>query len=455
MIAPKPTGSLKEESVSKEQVTMPLPLPIVFTELKGNITLTDSKLWFMLLHLSWDELETHSKVGIWHEIKESELLSLFRKYTGTKDLDRLWGSGCRLSDIRARYERVDEKDERWKGATGMFVCEYKKKSERDGVFRYMFPAPLVDILLDPRVYARLHIPFILQLKSKYSISLYQILEAVANRRNPTLEVALDELRRWLNVPEGKLLRWNNFYSKALNPALKEINDKSLMSGIVAQAESIRNGRGGKVTRVLFIVEKTPKRLIFEEKLGVKPCQNKKNFLPVETSRVYSSYSSVDNSRVEIALYFYKKRFGRNCKEKDLTAKDLEQAQNILDDLKSIERVKRFIDIACTIENPPDFLVGLKFLKARIFPQLREEKITRQHENEIEKKDQERRDQEQQLRQEFMEYYDTLTEEDIESILAMIEMNTFEKDIIYKKTRAGESVRMNKLFEFWQDNRRLS
>ena len=140
----KISGCLKSDGEEgTQETTLPIPVPVAFTKIEGEYTLLDAKLWVMLLHLSWEELLTHSKIGVWHEISESELISIFAKHTGTKDIDKLWNSGRRLASTVVEYQRVDENDERWMGVSTMFFCEYKPKQKRDGMFRYMFPAPLV------------------------------------------------------------------------------------------------------------------------------------------------------------------------------------------------------------------------------------------------------------------------------------------------------------------------
>lgn len=266
--SPTPTGelSLNEYSEDRREVTVPIPLPVIFTQVKGKTTLTDLKLWYLLLHHSWDELLTHSKVGEWHRIKEHDLSRLFRKYTGTRDIERLWQSGKRLADLRVEYQQVDEDGDRWFGISSMFHCRYKPKGKRDGIFEYMFPAPLVPILLDPKVYARLQIAYMLQLRSKYAIGLYQMLETVANKRTPTLSGNVEDLRQWLKVPEGKLIPWANLYNRALLPALKELNKSEEITGLKVSHQVKRSGKGRKVSNILFFVEKTESRVYFEGSL---------------------------------------------------------------------------------------------------------------------------------------------------------------------------------------------
>jgi plasmid replication initiation protein len=148
------------------------------------------------------------------------------------------------------------------------MAEILEKDERDGYFRFMFPPPLVPIILEPGRFARLRVEFMLRLDSKYAVTLYQVLELVVNRNSPVLEATVEEVRGWLKVPEGKLLKWKDFNVKALCPALNEINSNPELSGIYVTNELIRSGKGGKVQKIKFTVKKTDQRIEFERKLQV-------------------------------------------------------------------------------------------------------------------------------------------------------------------------------------------
>jgi hypothetical protein len=261
------SGDLMDES-NTHPITTPVPLPIVFSQITGPFTAFDRKLWLLLLHLEWDNLMTKSKVGEWHEVEESTLRALVIKYMGARDNERFWDSIKRLTKTHVEYTRIDENDERWEGASTLFIGEYKSKQKRTGIVRFMFPPNLVPILLEPGKFARLRVEFMLRLDSKYAVTLYQVLESVANLRVPVLEAPVDEIRGWLKVHEEKLVLWGHFYTKALSPALKEINLNPDLSGISVTHELIRSGKGGKVQRVKFTVQKTPQRVGFEKQITV-------------------------------------------------------------------------------------------------------------------------------------------------------------------------------------------
>ena len=79
--APKPTGDIWEPSKT-HPATVPVPLPIVMVRVDGPFTALDRKLWLLMLHNAWDELDSDKP---YHEISVSELLRLFRRF-GRSDL---------------------------------------------------------------------------------------------------------------------------------------------------------------------------------------------------------------------------------------------------------------------------------------------------------------------------------------------------------------------------------
>lgn len=75
---------------------------------------------------------------------------------------------------------------------------------------------------------------ILQMKSKYSIRLYEIIKSEQFKRNFKIDV--DKLRKMMNCQNYK--RYSNFNQKVISPAIEEINKKS---DIIVQYEPEKVG----------------------------------------------------------------------------------------------------------------------------------------------------------------------------------------------------------------------
>ena len=117
--APKPTGDIWQPSKT-HPATVPVPLPVVMVRVDGPFTALDRKLWLVLLHHAWDELNSDKP---FHEISIAEILRLFRRFgrtdLGTKgkvafgkteeetDAHMLWDSIRRLVKTSVEWEDED------------------------------------------------------------------------------------------------------------------------------------------------------------------------------------------------------------------------------------------------------------------------------------------------------------------------------------------------------------
>ena len=256
---PVPTGSpwvLSEE----DPATVPVPLPVVIVKIQGPFTEKDRKLWTFLLHAVWDDL---GKKNI-HELSVTKINQVFRELGGDHNTNWIWESAKRLMRTTVEWEQIDS-DERYQGiAVLLSYALTHKEARQTGMLRFEFPSGLIPILKEPRRFARLRVHFMLRLSGKYAVTLYELLESVANKIDPTIDVPLDSLRQWLKVPEGKLKRYVDFKRRVLDPAVKQINDNPEASGFTVVMQPIKKGRA--VHKIRFEVTKVEKRKELETRL---------------------------------------------------------------------------------------------------------------------------------------------------------------------------------------------
>jgi hypothetical protein len=263
----KPTGDLIREP--EKPATLPIPSELIEVQVRGAYTAMDRKLWSLLLHLAWDELETKSKIGEWHEIEMLEIRRILERFTGTRDVNHIWESAERLTQTTALFQHLDKvRDTRVKTITSIFAAQTDVEAKKDGTLRFMFPAPLIPIIKEPFRFARLKLHFMLGLRSKYAVTLYELFETVANMKQPVLEMTPVQIRAWLNIPEGKLKKWNHVWDFALKPALEELNENQEIAGIKITHELQRGGRGGRVQKVTFHIEKASTRVALEQDIQI-------------------------------------------------------------------------------------------------------------------------------------------------------------------------------------------
>jgi hypothetical protein len=265
---PKPTGDIWEPSKTCP-ATVPVPLPVVMVRVEGPFTALDRKLWLLLLHNAWDELDKLRSDKPYHEISVSELLRLFRRF-GRTDLGTrgkiklgkveevteaaaLWDSLRRLVKTTVEWE-----DEDYQGISAL-VSEalLNKRYRESGKIYYAFGKGLAQQILMPRAFARLRCHVVLALRSKYAVTLYEILEAYVNRRESSLTVSIAELQNWLKVPENAYPDWRELKKRVIKPAVDEINERSEEAGFLVGYEGVREGKS--FIKIRFTLAKSAER----------------------------------------------------------------------------------------------------------------------------------------------------------------------------------------------------
>ncbi len=260
-VKPKATGNpwVVDEHASSE-VTVPVPKPIIMVKVDGPFRERERKLWTFLLHTAAHELG-EKRV---HEIHASEVWKVFNQLGGENGKAWLWDALETLSETKVTFEGIDD-DARYKTISRLISAARLTEGKND-IIAFEFPAMLIEAIKEPIQYARIRTHHLLSLSGKYAVTLYEILEGIANQRAPSFEASVEDLRNWLKVPEGKLKRWGHFYSRCLEPALREINSNPFGSGFEVSHELIRISRN-KVKAVRFKVKKTESRIRFENSLG--------------------------------------------------------------------------------------------------------------------------------------------------------------------------------------------
>lgn len=231
----------------RRPATLPLNRELTVRRCIGSYTNTDRKLWAVLVALAWDDLA----IVRTHETSLHEVGRLFRELkSGRNGIDWLMSSAKRLQRSNLEWE-----DDNEKGIVPLLGGV--KITKADGRIYYQFDDFLLEHLLENKHFSRLRLHFMIGLNSKYGVSLYMLLEGIANQKEPTLDMSIDELRAALSVPEGKLVTWAHLKQKAIDPAQKEINGNELGAGFSFEYEPILQGR--KVARVRFSISKTSLR----------------------------------------------------------------------------------------------------------------------------------------------------------------------------------------------------
>lgn len=101
-------------------------------------------------------------------------------------------------------------------------------------------------------YTNYKISNVLQLKSEYSIRIYELAKQYQNTKNKSREIGLEEFRHMLGLDSGEYPLFANLKQRVIKPAEKEINKKT---DIQIEIESITEGRKVVGIRLCLLEQK--------------------------------------------------------------------------------------------------------------------------------------------------------------------------------------------------------
>jgi plasmid replication initiation protein len=136
--------------------------------------------------------------------------------------------------------------------TWFATCQY---FENEGVAEFEFSPKVRTLLLKlKRDFTTYTLVNIIQLKSKYSIRLYELLKKSQGFRNPVI-YQIEDLRELLGV-EDQYPMYGNFKARVLDPAKKEISEQTDIS---VTFSAIKQGRKTGAVRFTIKSKKTAQR----------------------------------------------------------------------------------------------------------------------------------------------------------------------------------------------------
>jgi hypothetical protein len=238
--------------------TVPLPNDVIITKIHGSYTERDRKLWAFLIAAIWDDLLA---VRV-HEIKVSKINAVFHELGGEKNVAWIWESVIRLLQTVVEWEHGPDGDRITEATQLLGWADIRKEARLRGHLRFSIHPNLCAVIRAPFRFSRLRVHFMIGLSGKYAVTLYMLLESVANLKTPVLDAELAQLRQWLKVPEEKLEKWFDLKRRAIDPAIKQINANPEAAGFTVAMEEIKEGRA--VERVRFFVAKSEARIADEK-----------------------------------------------------------------------------------------------------------------------------------------------------------------------------------------------
>ena len=279
---PEPTGDIWTPD-SQNPATVPIATKLVKTHIQGPFRERERKLWTFLIQAVWDDLKNEG-----HQLPLKKIGKVFRELGWDHNVSWLKDYVRSIAQTTVEFEAEDGTAKVWKISNLISDAEIVwGKGENSGqeFIQFSIPRTIKKVLHERRQFTRLRPHLVLTLSGKYTVTLYELLESVANQKYPVFKAPVEHLRDWLAVPEGKLTNWYDFQKRAIKPAVKELNDKSEDTGFTVSYELVRGPRR-KVEAVHFRVEKVASRLDFERRIKKPEVQKNASSLPRFTPREY-------------------------------------------------------------------------------------------------------------------------------------------------------------------------
>ena len=151
----------------------------------------------------------------------------------------------RKIDVKYNILGKDSKKERW----GSFALLAGYQYER-GVIEYSFPHQIEEMILNPKIFAKINLVTIKGLKSKYSIALYELAEDYISVQIP--KISLENFKELMGLEERQYPNLKDLKRRVINVGIDEINQSENISFTISY-ELEKTSR--KITHIKFIVHK--------------------------------------------------------------------------------------------------------------------------------------------------------------------------------------------------------
>lgn len=292
---------------------------------EGKFRQRERKLMILLIHSVWDDIGSRRT----HEVDVERIKQVFRDIAGVQSFNSwLYTYLGNLANVLITIEQG--KSYEWISLFAAIGFDDDKQK-----VHFEIPEKIEQIIKNPSHFARLDTYFVIGLKGKYSVSLYQFLESKINmwKFDPVkmpdehqrfIEVELSEIRAWLGTGD-QYSEWYNFNKRVLLPAIEEINSNPIASTFTVRTEEVRGARN-KVKAIRFFLTKTAERIRIEQGLkAIKPAKanTAESLIPPFTgTAIYEKAKAVSNG---LDVYILETEWRVYAREMNVPVKDPERA----------------------------------------------------------------------------------------------------------------------------------
>lgn len=226
MQPPKPPTKTLNQRQTETHIVKPAEL-IEIREVSESLTLADRRIFNMLLANAWDKIQE----PIFHTIRLREL-------RGTdKDNARPRESLKRLMQVVIAFDVVEDGIKR--EVLTHLLGDCKLDYNQYGLAYYSFSDSMRNMLAKSSVFARLRRDLIYQFRSKYALTLYEMLQKRINLHKTSEDFTIEEIRQKLGVEKTLYPAYRSLNQKIFITSVIEVNG---LSDIACEIEPIKEGR---------------------------------------------------------------------------------------------------------------------------------------------------------------------------------------------------------------------
>ena len=197
-------------------------------EISDSLTLSDRRIYNLLLADAWDNINQ----PVLHPIRLHELRGSDKDNTRPRDSLR------RLMKVVIVFDVMEDGIKREVMTQLLGPCKLDYNPQ--GLAYYTFPEPIRAAVESSIMFARLRRDLLCQFRSKYALSLYEMVQKRVNLSFKTSEdFTLDDLRQKLGVEKGLYPAYRSLNQKVILPAKTEVNE---ISDVFCEFVEIKEGR---------------------------------------------------------------------------------------------------------------------------------------------------------------------------------------------------------------------
>ena len=189
-----------------------------------GLSLTQKKTLNVLYMEAKKALENGQKQGKWYTVE----LKKIRQLLGIKDTnkthlnDELW----KLTKISVEYNIFNkDKKVQW-GKFGLLSNDLKITYDEGGkaILHYKLPQKIEENLVMPSIFAKIDLEVIKEIKSKYAVTFYELLEDYKNVNVPYMSI--EEFKEFLGIEKEKYKLFGDLKKWVIQVIKEEINEKT-------------------------------------------------------------------------------------------------------------------------------------------------------------------------------------------------------------------------------------